>query len=132
MPPRTAYSPGSRTVEARVKPLSSSHSTMPAMPVTLPGATESACVATKSRAGTRCSAALTVVSSTDGLSRPFHARQPRQRGHALRHHGGVRRHPVVGQAVPGREFHGKKVGAEEGERTRQCRHALAVAANDAK
>ncbi len=70
MPPRTAYSPGSRTVEARVKPLSSSHSITPAMPSTLPGATDSACVATNSRAGTRCSAALTVVSSTEGLSRP--------------------------------------------------------------
>ena len=44
---------------------------MPAMPMTLPGATDSACVATNSRAGTRCSAALTVVSSTDGWSRPF-------------------------------------------------------------
>ncbi len=54
-----------------MKPLSSSHSIMPAMPMTLPGATDSACVATNSRAGTRCSAALTVVSSTDGLSRPF-------------------------------------------------------------
>ncbi len=71
MPPRTAYSPGSRTVEARVKPLSSSQVTMLAMPMTLPGATDSAWVATKSRAGTRCSAAFTVVSSTDGLSRPF-------------------------------------------------------------
>ena len=41
------------------------------MPMTLPGATDSACVATNSRAGTRCNAALTVVSSTDGRSRPF-------------------------------------------------------------
>ena len=54
-----------------MKPLSSSHVTMPAMPMTLPGATDSACVATNSRAGTRCSAAFTVVSSTDGLSRPL-------------------------------------------------------------
>ena len=54
-----------------MNPLSSSHSTMLAMPVTLPGATESAWVATKSRAGTRCSAAFTVVSSTDGRSRPL-------------------------------------------------------------
>jgi len=70
MPPRTAYSPGSRTVEARVKPFSSNHWITPAMPSTLPGATDSAWVATKSRAGTRWSAALTVVSSTEGLSRP--------------------------------------------------------------
>mgnify|MGYP003694712243 CR=1 FL=1 len=47
MPPRTAYSPGSRTVEARTKPLSSSQSTIPCMPMTLPGATDSACVADK-------------------------------------------------------------------------------------
>src|ERR1039457_6076083 len=44
---------------------------MLAMPMTLPGATDSACVATNPRAGTRCSAAFTVVSSTDGLSRPL-------------------------------------------------------------
>jgi hypothetical protein len=37
----------------------------------LPGAAESDCVAIKSRAGTRCSAALTVVSSTPGRSRPL-------------------------------------------------------------
>ena len=66
MPPRTAYSPGSRTVEARVKPLSSSHSITPCMPSTLPGATDKACVATQSRPGTRCSVALPVVSSTEG------------------------------------------------------------------
>ena len=42
------------------------------MPSTLPGAAESDCVATSSRGGTRCSAALTVVSSdADGLSRPL-------------------------------------------------------------
>ena len=38
---------------------------------TLPGATDSDCSPTNSRAGTRCSAALTVVSSTDGRSRPL-------------------------------------------------------------
>ena len=54
-----------------MKPLSSSQRTTPSMPSTLPGAADSACVATRSRAGTRCSAALTVVSSTDGLSRPL-------------------------------------------------------------
>ena len=46
----------------------------------------------------------------------FDARQPRQRGHALRHHAGIRRHSVVGQAIPGREFHGLNVGAEERKR----------------
>jgi hypothetical protein len=37
----------------------------------LPGAADSDCVATRERAGTRWSAALTVVSSTDGRSRPL-------------------------------------------------------------
>ncbi len=41
------------------------------MPSTLPGATDSAWVATNSRAGTRCNAALMVVKSIDGLLRPF-------------------------------------------------------------
>src|SRR5690348_13364061 len=41
------------------------------MPVTLPGATDSACVATNSREGTRWVAALIVVSSTEGFSRPL-------------------------------------------------------------
>ena len=89
MPPRTAYSPGSRTVEARTKPLSSSHSTMPCMPMTLPGATDSACVATKSRAGTRWSAALTVVSSTERFVATAHARQPRQHRHTWCYQGRI-------------------------------------------
>ena len=76
----------------------------PSMPSTLPGAADSACVAISSRAGTRCSAALTVVSTTAGCSRPLQAREPRQRRHALRDDAGMRRHAVVGQAVPGREF----------------------------
>ena len=33
----------------------------------------------------------------------FQAGEARQRGHALRHDAGMRRHAVVGQAVPGRE-----------------------------
>jgi hypothetical protein len=54
-----------------MNPLSSSQFTTPAMPSTLPGATDSACVAVNSRAGTRCDSALTVVNSTEGLSRPL-------------------------------------------------------------
>ena len=54
-----------------MKPLSSSQFTTPAMPSTLPGATDNACVAVKSRAGTRCDRAFTVVSKTEGLSRPL-------------------------------------------------------------
>ena len=57
------------------------------------------------------------------------AREPRQRGHALRHHAGMRRHAVVRQAIPGREFEHLDVGREEGERARQRRHARAVAAD---
>ena len=66
MPPRTAYSPASRTVEVRVKPLSSSQPTTPSIGSMLPGAADSAWAATSLRAGTRCSAALTVVSRTAG------------------------------------------------------------------
>jgi hypothetical protein len=44
---------------------------MPSMASTLPGATDSDCRPTNSKAGTRWSAALTVVISTDGRSRPF-------------------------------------------------------------
>ena len=79
----------------------------------LPGAAESAWRATASRAGTRCRMALTVVSSTAGRVAACHARQPRQRRHALRHHSGVRRRPVIRQAIPGREFEHFDVGREE-------------------
>ena len=67
-----------------------------------------------------------------GLVAALHAGEPRQRGHALRHHAGIRRHPVIGQTIPGREFHGQNIGPEEGERARQRRHALAVAADHAE
>ena len=43
----------------------------------------------------------------------FDARKARQRGHALRDHAGMRRHPVVRQAIPGREFQHRHVGREE-------------------
>src|SRR5579884_4234805 len=66
MPPRTAYSPASRTVDARMNPLSSSQRTMPSMASTLPGAADSPCPATSARAGTRCTTALTVASRTEG------------------------------------------------------------------
>ena len=42
---------------------------------------------------------------------------------------GVRRHPVVGQTVPGREFQHGDVGRKEVERARQRRHARPVAAD---
>ena len=71
MPPRTAYSPGSRTVPLRRKPFSSSQRITPSIPSTLPGAADSACLPIWSFDGTRWSTALTVVSSTAGLSRPL-------------------------------------------------------------
>ena len=43
---------------------------MESIGTTLPGATDSACAATISRAGTRCMMALTVVSTISGLSLP--------------------------------------------------------------
>ena len=101
----------------------------PFMARRLPGAATSDCRATVSRAGTRCRMALTVVSRIGRTLAAFDAGEPRQRRHALRHHGGVRRDPVVGQAVPGREFEHFGVRREEGERARERRHARAVAAD---
>jgi hypothetical protein len=71
MPPRMAYSPASRTVEARMKPLSSSHSVIPDMAMTLPGAAASDWRDRISRGGTRWSMALTVASRIAGRSRPL-------------------------------------------------------------
>ena len=60
----------------------------------------------------------------------LHAGKPRQRHHALRDDGGMRRDAVVRQAVPGREFQDLDVGREKAERPRQHGHARAVAADD--
>ena len=87
-------------------------------------------LARRARAPARAAgSAFTVVSSTAGCSRPVTRAKPRQRHHALRHDGGMRRHPVVRQAIPGREFQDLDVGREEAERARQHRHARAVAAD---
>ena len=48
----------------------SSQATMESIGTTWPGATDSACAAIISRAGTRCTMALTVVSTISGLSLP--------------------------------------------------------------
>jgi hypothetical protein len=61
---------------------------------------------------------------------PFHTNEPRQRGHALRNHGPIRRDTVVGQTIPCREFHDLDIGTEKGQRARQRRHALSIPAND--
>ena len=57
------------------------------------------------------------------------ARKARQRHHALRHRAGMRRHAVIGQAVPGREFQHLDVGREKAERARKRRHARTIAAD---
>ena len=61
-----------------------------------------------------------------------YAGEPRKRHHALRHHGRVRRHPVVRQAIPSREFQHLDVGGEEGERAGERGHARTIAADDRK
>ncbi len=102
---------------------------MPSMASMWPGTTESEWVATKSRGR---HALQRGIDGGEQHRRPVVAlepRKPRQRRHALRDHTGVRRHPVVGQAVPGRKFHHRDVGREERERTRERRHARTVAAD---
>ena len=54
-----------------MKPLSSSQAMMLAMPITLPGATESACVATNSRAGYPLQRGVHRGEQHRRLSRPF-------------------------------------------------------------
>ena len=105
---------------------------MESIGTTWPGATDSACAATSSRAGTRCTMALTVVSTISGLSLPVQARQPRQRGQALRQDAAMRRDAVIGLAVPGRELHHRQIGREEFQRARQLLHARPVAADHGK
>ena len=50
-------------------------------------------------------------------------RQPRQRGQALRQDAAMRRHPVIGLAVPGRKLHHRQIGREEFQRAGQLLHA---------
>ena len=56
-------------------------------------------------------------------------RQPRQRGEALRQNAAMRRHPVVGLAVPGRKLHHRQIRREEFQRARQLLHPRPVAAD---
>lgn len=74
----------------------------------------------------------------DGIDRRQHdqrlvatleARQPRQRGEALRQDAAMRRHPVIGLAVPGRKLHHRQVGREEFQRAGQLLHTGTVAAD---
>ena len=68
MPPRTAYSPASRTVEARTKPLVSSQPVSAFISTTLPGAAENVSAAIWATGGTRWTTALTVVLRMRGRS----------------------------------------------------------------
>ena len=104
----------------------------PAIASRLPGAAESDCRASVSRGGTRWRMALTGGEQDRRPFAAFDAAKPRQRRHALRHDAGMRRDPVVRQAIPGRKFQHLDVGREEGERARQRRHARTVAADHGK
>ncbi len=118
MPPRTAYSPASRTVPVRTKPLISSQATSASMSTMLPGAAEKRL---------RRDAAARRHALHDGVDggrqdararlRRARAGEPRQRRHALRRDAGVRRHAVVGLAVPGREARTSISGATNAARS---------------
>ena len=105
---------------------------MESIGTTLPGATDSACAATTSRAGTRCMMALTVVSTISGLSLPVSRDSLASVVSALRQNAAMRRDAVIGLAVPGRELHHRQIGREEFQRARQLLHARPVAADHGK
>ena len=65
----------------------------------------------------------------DGSALPFRAGEPRQSEHALRNRARVRRHPVVRQAVPRREFEHGDFRGEELERARELAHPRRIAAD---
>ena len=56
-------------------------------------------------------------------------RQPRQRGQPLRQDAAMRRHPVIGLAVPGRKLHHRQIRREEFQRAGQLLHPRTVAAD---
>ena len=83
----------------------------------LPGAAEKAAEATYFIGGTRWVSALTERDEdARPLDRAAGAREPRERGHAFGRNGGVRRHPVVGLAVPRRQIERFDLGRGEAER----------------
>ena len=99
------------------------------MPSTLPGAADSACLPIRSLRRHALQRGVDGGEQHRGPVAALDAREPRQRGHALRDDAGMRRDPVVGQAIPGRELQHLDVGREERERARQRRHARPVAAD---
>ena len=44
----------------------------------------------------------------------------------------MRRHPVIGLAVPGRKLHHRQIGREKFQRPRELLHTRTVAADDGK
>ena len=63
IPPRAEYSPGSRTVPVRAYPLASRNRDSAVGSMSSPGASDKARPANALRGGTRCTIALTVVST---------------------------------------------------------------------
>ena len=66
IPPRTAYSPVSRTVGLRWKPLCSSHAAKAVVSTRLPGAAANVSSAILFRSGTRCKSPFAVKMTTRG------------------------------------------------------------------
>ena len=94
----------------------------------LPGAAEKEPFSTKARGGARWSTALTVVSTTAGLS--VGRQEPRERRHPPGDDSGMRRDAIVGEAVPGRERQRLDLGREEGERALDLGEALAITGDE--
>ena len=78
MPPRTAYSPVSRTLDALAKPLVSSQFTSASRSTILPGAAENVPAAILLRAATRWIRALTVVERMRGRANAERERARRE------------------------------------------------------
>src|SRR5262249_13205084 len=58
------------------------------------------------------------------------AGNPGEHGHALGDERGMRRNPIIGQAVPGRKLKRNDIGGEESQRAGERAHALPVPAYD--
>ena len=101
MPPRTAYSPTSRTVAVRSKPFASSQRVSCSIGIDVARGDRHRALRDAPLSGTRWTMALAVVKTTRG---PLCGSKQRvQRAHPLGRDLGVGRHAVVGKAVPGRE-----------------------------
>ena len=114
MPPRTAYSPVSRTVPVRRKPFDSSQAISNVVSTTFPGAAEN--VSRRDSRPRRHPLHQRVDGGRENawlVLRGFGARETRERRHALRGDARVGRHPVIGLAIPGREFQDFDLGRDE-------------------